>query len=244
MLSPRRLFYLILSAPILAVPASVAAPGDFSDNRSLKIIQTTPANFPDHLAVQGIREGEVRAVLSINADGKLADCLVIAYTHPDFAREVLSSVRSWEFEPPYERGQPVHTRAEVTFSFHARGMVLSLSPADTVAMQWNGILNPRMVSYVAKSTELDRPLTVIDAVSPRHPGNLISPARPTGTVTLDFYIDAEGRPRMPVVRRASHELFAHAALEALSQWKFAPPTRGGQPAVVRVTQEFNFKEGT
>lgn len=244
MLSPRCTLYLVLAAGILAAPRGIAAPGDFSDNRPLKIIQTSAANYPDQLAIDGIMEGEVRAVINIDADGKLADCLITAYTHPAFAREVLSSLKSWEYEPAYERGQPLSTRAEVAFSFQARGMVISLSPSDTLARQWNGVFGSRTVSYVAKMTELDRPLTAIEAVSPRHPGKSIQPAQPTGHVTLDFYVDAEGRPRMPVVTRASHEWYAHAALEALSQWKFVPPTRAGEPVVVRVLQEFRFKEDT
>jgi hypothetical protein len=59
-------------------------------------------------------------------------------------------------------------------------------------------------------------------------------------VVLDFYIDTEGRPRMPVVLSAAHDVYAIAAMEALLQWRFAPPTRQGRPAIVRATQQFSF----
>jgi TonB family protein len=213
-----------------------------SGDTPLKIIQTTESNFPPALAAEGIHEGEVRVVIVIDADGKLADFLVTSFTHPAFAREVLSSLRAWEYEPAREHGKPVGMRTEATFYFEARGMVLSVSPHDLLSGQANRMFGSAPTLLLANAADLDQPLTAIEVVQPRHPGKSIKPAQPRGTATLDFYVDAEGRPRMPVVIRASHEWFGAAAAQALAQWRFSPPTREGRGVAVRVVQEFVFGE--
>ena len=63
-----------------------------------------------------------------------------------------------------------------------------------------------------------------------------------GKAVVDFIGDPQGAPRMPVVVSSTHELFGEAAVDALSRWRFQPPTRGGRPVAVRVTQEFVFPE--
>jgi hypothetical protein len=86
---------------------------------------------------------------------------------------------------------------------------------------------------------LDEPVRTIHVVPPQHPGKRVSPPLQPFAV-IDFYIDMEGRPRMPVVLRAAHESYGIAAADALMQWRFAPPTRQGRPMIVRATQLFTF----
>ncbi len=219
-------------------PASAAAD---PANRSVRIIQTSDAQFPAALLVRGITGGEVRAVLNIDADGKFADCLIETYTAPELAAEVLQAVRDWEYEPAYVHGEPTGTRLELSFVFEAHGTVLSLTPLDTLSESMNKAFPGRAAtSLVCKATELDEPLQTRRVVRPLHPGRSLQPAQLDGSVTLDFYIDADGKPRMPVVLRATHEAFAVAVVSVLPQWRFAPPRHDGRPAVVRVQQEFVF----
>lgn len=223
---------------MIALPAG--ARGAPLDDSPLKIIQTSAANFPPLLASEGILEGEVRAVINIDANGRFVDCLITAYTHPEFAREVMTSLRSWEYEPARQGGEAVGTRAELSFAFEARGMVISIASGDSLNMRMNQLMARPPVSLVCKLTELDEPLTATKVVNPRHPGRQLRATHPGGTTTIDFYVDASGRPRMPVVLNASHPWFAAAAVEALSQWQFNLPTCSGRPVAVRVRQEFIF----
>jgi TonB family protein len=101
-----------------------------------------------------------------------------------------------------------------------------------------------LISLTCKADELDRPLATVQVVAPVHPGPSLQPAIPTGKVTLDFFFDAEGRPRMPVVVSATHDAFAFAAVDALEKWRFTPPTHDGKPVAVRVKQEFVFATRT
>lgn len=237
----RRALYFAGLALAATAPAGAAS---FWDNRDLRIIQTEELNFPPALLMEGIREGQVRAVLHIDADGKLADCLVTAYTHLPLAQEVVGSLPSWKYVPTRERGEAVGSRIEVLFSLEAKGSVISLSSVDPASSPASRMLGTSLTVVLCKATELDRPLATTHVVQPRHPGSALQPIQPTGSVVLDFYIDATGRPRMPVATRATHEAFAIAAVEALMQWQYEPPTRKAAPVVVRVVQQFNFKPNT
>ncbi len=233
-----------LALVVATVAVAPVAAASLWDDRNLRIIQTRDLNFPPNLLLQGITEGEVDAVLNIDGDGTFRDCLVTAYTHLELAREVLLGVREWDYEPAYHRGKPTGARLAVRFQFQARGMVMSLTPIDSIVGPGRRMLGQPPVVLICKPSELDHPLTALATSMPGHPGKSLRPAQTTGKVSVDFYIDAEGRPRMPVVTRATHEAFAIAAVEALLQWKFAAPLHRGRPVAVRVVQEFVFSDET
>jgi len=232
---------LAMAFPGLATLTGVFA-ADLWDDRPLRIVQTAPANFPAGPAAEGLVDGEVRAVLQVDSAGKLIDCLVTAYTRREFAEELEAVVRDWSYQPARHRGVPVGSRGEVVFNFHGRGMVLSLSPQETFTVNANRLSPPGVASLRCRLSDLDAPMRTLHVVEPRHPGLRGSPPSSPPTVVIDFYIDTEGRPRMPVVVSAAHEVYANAAIDALAQWRFAPPTRQGRPTIVRATQLFSFSE--
>jgi outer membrane biosynthesis protein TonB len=236
----------IISVLALAFTGLASLTGTFGsdlwNDRPLRIVQTTQVNFPVALAAEGVSEGEVRVVLNVDSDGKLVDYLVTGYTRRELADEWVAHVRAWSFEPALNRGEPVGTRGEVVFTFQARGMVLSLTPMDTLALSTNRLISPTLTSLLCRPSELDEPVRPLSVVEPQHPGNHVSPPPSQPRVLIDFYVDMEGRPRMPVVLRAPHELYASAAVKALMQWRFNPPSRHGQPVIVRATQLFSFAE--
>lgn len=238
---------LVLAAASVLGSFLPAASGAISGNsRRLKIIQTGESNFPPSLAMAGVKTGRARAVVNIDADGKLADFIVTAFSHPEFIREVGDSLRAWTYEPARDNGNPVGSRMELDFVFEAKGLVVTLNSVDDLNAHTNRMFEntQRSISLTCSAAQLDRPLTTVEVVRPQHPGKLITPAVSTGAVVLDFYVDAEGRARMPVVISTSHEVFAIAAVDALSKWKFAPPTSAGKPVAVRVRQEFVFRVGS
>ncbi len=224
---------------LLLGPSDVPAAG-FWDDRPVKIIQNLDMQFPPSLLMDGITRGEVRAVLEVDSDGKLTDFLVTVFTHQALAMEMQRSLTGFTFEPARQRGAPIACRFETVFSFEARGVVLSLTPSTSATAQFRGTLAEPAISLLVRPIELDRPVAVRYRVRPFHPGRSLTPPIPEGKVQVDFFVDGDGRPRMPVVLRASHERFAVAAVDALLQWRFEPPTRQGQPVLVHVTQEFVF----
>jgi TonB family protein len=66
-------------------------------------------------------------------------------------------------------------------------------------------------------------------------------ARLSGTVALTVVIDKEGNARNIQVARPLGMGLEQKAVEAVSQWKFRPGTKDGQPVNVRATIEVNFR---
>jgi TonB family protein len=96
------------------------------------------------------------------------------------------------------------------------------------------------VKRVCAPGELDHPLEVLQTVNPPNPGLAENARQSSGSTLVDFYVDEKGQARMPVVMEATNPSYAQAAVNALNQWKFSSPTRGGKPIALRVQQEFIF----
>jgi TonB family protein len=239
--SHRRLYPALLAGIFFGTAAGLlAAATDPRDTRPLKIIQPYATEFPPVLLERGITSGQVRAVLAVDADDRLSDCLIVACTHPELATDLLGALRTWSFEAPRQRGEAVGVRFEAVFNYEARGIVLTITGGEAAHNAITRWIEAEPVSLVCLPRDLDQPLTALRTVSPGHPGASLRPALATGQAVIDFYVDGEGHTRMPVVVNASHEAFAAAALAALEQWRFTPPTREGKPTLVRVRQTFNF----
>jgi TonB family protein len=235
----------VAAALAAALPGSVlASTVESSGSRSLKIIQTTEPAFPETLQTLHLERGEAQIVINVDADGALADTLVVSYTDEAFADAAVEALKEWRYEPARERGEPIGVRMTIAFSFEARGRVVSVMPANSLDMAINSIVGPQIVERVCRPRDLDRPLEIVHAVKPWHPGRTMRPPQNDASVVLDFYVDETGRPRMPVVLSADHTNFAAAAVQALEQWRFAPPTRHGHPVAVRAQQRFVFSEKT
>jgi TonB family protein len=79
-------------------------------------------------------------------------------------------------------------------------------------------------------------------VNPVYPNQLAKGGG--GRVSVGFYIDEQGRVRMPSVSietNEANEELAAAAVTAVSQWQFETPTCKSRPVLVLAQQEFSFK---
>ena len=240
--APVRLCVVLLRTVILGLLLAGSAAGETSRSESLRINRTVEPRFPDALIRRGIYEGEVRVVLLVDAEGRLADWLLTSFSHPLLAREATEALRQWRFEPARRYGEPVDVRTELVLAFQASGMVVSMSPLETAVRfeHRGGEDSPQRL--VARPAELDAPLTPIRRVAPL--ATEWSTEGREASVTLDFYIDREGRPRMPGVLRSDDDALNAAAIDALSHWRFEPPMSGGVPVIVRATQVFRFHRRT
>jgi TonB family protein len=206
-----------------------------------KIIQTVEARFPATLERSIINQGDATVLVSIAADGTLADTLVAGYSHVDFAREAVAALREWRYEPAQLDGAPVSVRLALKFEFSTTTRVVTLMPLDTAAALMRQPALHAGQNLVASARELDHPLAVLRAVSPRHPGAMAK--EPAGRVRVDFYVDETGHARLPVILESTHPAFAASAIQALGEWQFSVPTRHGRTVIVRIQQEFLFEDG-
>ena len=228
----------------LAALAAAVAPAR-AETRTLeplRIIQTTEPQFPVSLDTLTVSNGEACVLINVDADGKLADWLVLSYTHKVFADETVRALQEWRYEPARLKGERIGVRVPVTFTFETKGKIVSAIPTDYFeyfVRSWRG---EYVIFQVCRPQELDQPLQVLKTVKPRYAADGKRTGGANGRVLLDFYVDETGRPRMPVVMNATDNLLAAAAVNALEQWRFAVPTRGSTPVAVHAQQEFVFAD--
>jgi periplasmic protein TonB len=206
-----------------------------------RVIGGPVLNYPLAAKRAAMRQGEARALVSISEEGELLDFMVIGCTHLAFAEVIAQALPKYRFVPAKLRGEPTPVRMSLTFFFKQEGAIVSLSEVDLMELSLSRLRqdHAQFISWICPNSRLDRPLTPTRTVSPRHPAELQN-RRETGMVTVDFFVDGEGRVRMPAVDTGAHPSFAREAVGALSTWEFEPPTSNGQPVIARAVQTFNF----
>lgn len=226
---------------VLALAAStlLAEPARPTEFQSAKVIQTVEPIFPESLVAVSRNGGRARIVLSVTAEGRLNDWLIVSYTRREFAEAAVYALKKWQFEPARLRGEAVPVSIELTFNFEIKGVVVSLTPTDVVDAMMNSMLNGADAYGPCSLRELDRIPIPINAVRPFYP-DALADRGVSGDVTVSFYIDEKGAVRMPYIRGQPNFALAELAVEAVRQWKFEPPTHHGQPVLVHAQQLFRF----
>jgi TonB family protein len=233
-MNPGRVLFGLFA--VLAIGSAVSS----AKNTPVRIEQTVEGQFPASLMLTTITSGEARVMINIDSDGKLADLMVISYSHPAFAEEAVSLLKHWRYSPAAIDGNPVGVRLELKIDFVASGRVISLTALEAVNSFTQRMLPTAMSKKVCTPGELDHPIEVLQAVNPSHPGKAGHASQSSGSTLVDFYVDERGQMRMPVVMESTNETYAQAAVSALNQWKFSSPTKQGKPVAVRVQQKFVF----
>ncbi len=211
------------------------------DNVGIAIDQVGVLVYPPMMLYNAIYSGEVRAVISVDEKGVLTDCLVTGYTDKAFADAAVVALNRWIYQPARVKGRARSARADVLFLFKDQGVIVQNFPGALAQHAFAGFMQGRYAYRPCKLRELDRtptPVHVVPPTAPKpSPGN-----RYTHAVKVEFYIDEEGKVRMPAVARESaDDAYAAAAVSAVEQWRFEPPLRKGKPVLVYAQQEFTFR---
>lgn len=230
--------FLAIAGPA-AVSSRAAGAGGDGLNAPWKVVQTQPAIYPPRLLQQGVRQGEARVRVSIDADGKLLDALVIYATRSEFADEALRVARQWRYRAALERGEFIGVVGDIDFEFRIEGTVGVARSAFGPKEEIPGNIDPHVYRAVSMN-RLDTIPKPLHVVPPSFPQDW-SDRGIRGTALLEFFIDEEGRVRMPVVAQTDHPLLGGAALAAVQQWRFAPPMSGGRRVLVQAEQVFTFQ---
>lgn len=210
----------------------------------IQIIRTSELVFPHRLIQESIDQGEANIVVMISDEGKLLDWLVVGFSHPLFAKEVLDGLLKWKFIPAYLQGKPITTRTELKFFFKNSAIIRVLTN-DTGRIPRH-MLDQRKGgswAFICRPEELDAPLDAKVEISPMPPDQLGATAH-EGKVIVDFLVDREGKVRMPLIISADDEAFANSVLLAISDWRYEVPRRVGQPMITRVRRQFTFSRAS
>ncbi len=220
----------------LAGSAQAQLPAKTPEQVTLNIIQTEEAVFPLSLVNTAVMSGTVTVAIDVDQKGQLSDCLVTSYSRKEFADSAVSALRRWRYEPPHLQGEPWASVQEIHFDYSRTGVVVSFTGLEAWTARLEELTKGRFAYRTYFLRELDRIPTPIQVVSPA-----AGPNEAKRTVTVEFYIDEEGRVRLPsVAQEAARDAYAANAIAAVRQWRFEPPLHKGRPVLVIVQQQFNF----
>lgn len=207
----------------------------------LKIDQTWQPMFPQQATAIGFSTGEAHVVINVDANGALADWLVVGYSHPSFADQAMNAIKKWKFEPARWQGEPVPVVVRVDFNFERQGLtIVTQSPQENLQERFLELDKDQYAYRVHLLQELDHIPRPVHIVEPIYPADWANRGI-TGIVNIEFYIDEAGKVRLPAVEsRGVSPLLGNLALTAVQQWQFEPATCKGKPVLVRASQSFNF----
>lgn len=227
--------FLALSIFAVAVQAMAAF-------ESVKLdANNTMPQFPADLIGEGVTEGYVTFAVSISAEGKLNDSLVLVCTHQSFVPMCREAMRDWKITPARLDGENVPVQMELRFDFKREGVVETSSFNITNHFLFDRFsLAERQVAYrIFRGSELDRPPVRVTTIDPAY-AKAAEKQGVRGKVQVYFYIDEKGEVRFPSVMADANPYLCDIAVTALRGWRFEPATSHGQPVMVAATQEFNF----
>lgn len=209
------------------------------DNAGLAINQTESLLYPFSMTIAGILTGEARVVISVDASGQLNDALVVGYTNVAFADAATAALKRWTFEPARVNGQAHASRAYVLFSFKNNMAVMVQRLPGVMDVAIFRMVNERYAYSACQLRDLDHIPIPVHVVPPASSGPDLRGTK--RTVTVEFFIDEEGKVRVPAIGRDElDDVFSAAAVQAVEQWRFEPPMRKGRPVLVLARQDFTF----
>ena len=229
-----RFSVLLVLGATLALPASAAF-------ESIKFGSDNPQPmFPLVLKVDGITRGKAIIAISVGADGRLADKLVLGYTNQLFAKACLDVLKEWQFTPAKLDGVPVPAKTELTFNFSLEGAVISANIVNHFYFDHFETLGDGYYVYrPCKPDEIDRVPAPVSTVTPKYAVEAEQQGL-RGRVEVRFYIDEQGAVRLPAVTSEVPAYLADTAVAAVREWRFEPPTHRGRPVLVAASQVFDF----
>lgn len=236
---PTTLWARICATAVLAAPLALFGTLNDDTVNNLHLTRYTEPAFPASARAEGIPDGIVTLAISRNADGVPGDILVIDTTDHRFAEAALEAVRQWRFTSvaPGEALAPVLVR----IGFRLTGVVY----VHTHNLSKVGLLAAHVAQKLREPVripELHRLAVVPKALAqpmPAYPAALAGKAI-EGLARVRFFVDEEGRVRLPQVVEATNPEFARAALAAVALWRYEPPRQGARRIVAVESWSFKF----
>ena len=193
-----------------------------------------PLRFPDSLRLTSVADGYALMMFTIRPEGEVDDAVAIEASHPAFVDVVKDGLSKWRFE-----AAAAPRRELIQFDFRRTGMVASLSQRDASKSFFPDPAQSEPVIRTVEWDEMQQQPKRTVSVLPAYPRGA-SAESSRGFAVVNCIIDSTGAVRVPVVTEASDPRFGEAALKAVRQWRFVPPTQEGRAVNVRMTRSFNF----
>lgn len=199
--------------------------------------------FPGHAVFEGVATGRATVGVMLDETGRPLDFLLIRYTRDYFGKALLAEAKDQHYTPKRLHG--VAVPSTFTFSYHfepPEGLtnVSSFEAAERRLEEVGGGAKYRYEPH--REAELDGgQLELTRLAIPVLPAGQARPDQQPVKVLVSFYVDEQGRVRLPNVESAlAPELVAHA-VQALQQWAFKPPAIKAKPVLVYAMRALTFR---
>ena len=233
---------LILGMILLASAAAVAVSGSENETsiRELQLVKFVQPIFPSQLQTVGLPVGDVTVAVSRDASGAPTDILTLESTHELFAAAALEAVGQWRFTPSSEASLAKSPPVILRIRFSLQGVIVldpTLPAAEAAALQSDRGNRPVLITNLQALEGLHEPISL---KMPAYPATMAVQGV-EGEAKVAFYIDREGKVRMPHVVATTTPEFGATAIAAVSDWRFNPPKKKGGATVATDSWSFEFK---
>lgn len=207
------------------------------------INQTVDPIYPYKLKNLGYEDGSATFAIVINQYGELEDYLLLEATHIAFGEAVEEALPKWTFSPPLVDGENASIASKIKVDFKREGGIVYESFGYySLDLQFGNLFDKAESYRVYSLKDLDKIPVPTKIEKPAFHTELLED-RELVSAVFEFYIDTEGRVRIPTLREADDkvdERLLIIAQNALSMWRFEPPLKGGKPVVAKLAQPFRF----
>lgn len=241
MKTPTTTLAQLCAVAVLAAPLALfgATQEEVKIMEELNLTKYVEPVFPAMVRYEGVVEGAVALAVSRNASGEPQDILVLSATNRGLGEAAVDAVRQWRFAPT-DAGRSPAART-VRLAFRLQGVVVlpygknhqsELTAEQTGTQLRRDVRVPQLQALARQPKALAQPM-------PAYPAALVARGE-EGTASVRFYVDEDGRVRLPEVLEASAPEFGAAAVAAVAQWRYEPPTHGGRTVVAADNWAFKF----
>ena len=193
----------------------------------------------------------VRFLVTVNADGSVADYIATHASHFGLLERAEKRMLRADYSPAISGGVPVTATGEFFVTFFdpeqraVRSGLVSMphgSSSMDAAVRWMSEAGKMSLEYGASlPDELDQPLEL-------RSGRVLvmtdAEGRPAeGSCVIEFYINDRGEVRLPRVVTSDNEAVSKSAILTILESQFRPLTRNGHPTYVKVRQPMEFHPG-
>lgn len=194
-------------------------------------------DYPGAATSKSISKGTAMVDVLVGADGKALDFLVVGYSNKAFGDALREKAKLLDYAPAKFDGVAVPARCVLTYQFESHGSGMVKNAMDEAESKFN---RSDAVTLAVAESKLDAPLEFTDIALPRVPANYkVKDGEPV-RVFVTFFVDEEGKVRIPNVdSAASPELVANA-IHAVQLWTFKPGLVKGKPVVAFAGRPVRF----
>lgn len=229
--SPR--LFALATALGLAAARLDGAPGTMEELRLAKFVMP---EFPAFTRLTGHQTGVVTVAIGRDAEGRVTDLLILDSTDGRLTEAVRDAVSEWRFARPANQPSALGPVVPlVRFLFKSDGIAMISPPTGRVAGR-QAETAPVVLPTLAELDGEVKPLTQVFPQWRSRSREVTADA----SVTVKYFIDENGRVRVPVVLESTSPELGEAALHAIAQWQYPPPRVAGRPTIAIDIQTFQF----